>query len=495
MPNRLAMLLFVVTAATVMGADSEWVHIDSAGKLHYKTSERGDRIMDFSSAGYGSGGVNLPEVRVARTVAPSGGDDDSAAIQAAIDELATMPLHDGIRGAVLLKPGVYNCGKPIAIKASGVVLRGSDGTTLRLVGKHAAISIGAKEAPKPAGKWVAMIDSYVPSGAIAFHVESASSFAPGDSILIRRPATPVWVSFMGMDKLVRNGRKETWVSGQILTERRIRSIENDQLTLDIPLSDSFDVKYLAPPGGAVAKFAEHRIFNVGVEHLRIDSPPQPLTISEPHNSGIAIAGAVDVWVDDVDLAETIGSVSIAANAKRITVRNVNATHSVPTKGSAKPADFDAGGTQVLFDRCSGTGDDLFYFVTGARATGPIVLLNCTFHGHGWIQPHQRWATGLLLDNCHVPEGGIDLMNRGEMGSGHGWTIGWAVAWNCDARSFTIQEPPGAKNWAIGCIGAHAKAAMPFAKSPMLPEGTYDASGQRVVPESLYLAQLKQRLHP
>jgi hypothetical protein len=25
----------------------------------------------------------------------------------------------------------------------------------------------------------------------------------------------------------------------------------------------------------------------------------------------------------------------------------------------------------------------------------------------------------------VPEGGIDLMNRGEMGSGHGWTMGWA----------------------------------------------------------------------
>jgi hypothetical protein len=487
-----AILVLLVTASTTAAAESEWVHIGRDGKLTYKTSERGDQIMDFSAAGYGGGGVNLPDVPVVKTLSPSG-DDDSRVIQEAIDEVSKRPLDGRFRGAVLLGSGVYGCQKSITIKASGVVLRGGNGAILRLTGNHAAISVGTKESPKPAGAWVAMTDDYVPSGSTTFRVREVSGFTPGDPILIRRPATAAWVQFMGMDKLVRNGRKETWVSGSILTERTIRSIEGKQLTLEIPLSDSFDARYLVPPGGAVAKFTDWRMSNIGIEHLRIESPPQPVTISEPHNSGISLSGVVDAWVRDVRMVDTVGSVSIGTSARRITIQNVDVTHTVPTRGSAKPADFDAGGTQILFDRCSGTGDDLFYFVTGARATGPIVLLNCTFHGHGWIQPHQRWATGLLLDNCQVPEGGIDFMNRGEMGSGHGWTVGWAVAWNCEAKSFTIQQPPGAMNWAIGCSGARAKAAMPFTKSPTLAEGTYDSFGQRVSPQSLYLAQLKQRL--
>ena len=96
--------------------------------------------------------------------------------------------------------------------------------------------------------------------------------------------------------------------------------------------------------------------------------------------------------------------------------------------------------------------------------GPVVVLNCIFHGHGAIQPHMRWATGLLVDNCQVPEGGIDLMNRGIMGSGHGWTIGWSVVWNCTAKTFVIQQPPGSMNWAIGCKGLAETAAQPGTKA-------------------------------
>ena len=179
----------------------------------------------------------------------------------------------------------------------------------------------------------------------------------------------------------------------------------------------------------------------------------------------------------------------------MTVENVRITHTVATKGAAKPADFSTDGSQVLFHRCSATGDNLFYFVTGARVTGPNVLLNCSFHGNGHIQPHMRWATGLLIDGCEVREGGIDLMNRGEMGSGHGWTIGWAVAWNCLARSYIIQQPPGSMNWTIGCKGAREKSGMPFGHQPSLPEGAYDSYGTPVVPASLYLAQLAERLGP
>jgi len=105
----------------------------------------------------------------------------------------------------------------------------------------------------------------------------------------------------------------------------------------------------------------------------------------------------------------------------------------------------------------------------------------------------RWATGLLVDNCRVPDGGIEFMNRGEMGSGHGWAIGWAVAWNCAAKNFLIQRPPGAANWAIGCVGEQLTDVMPFKHPEKLPDGIVDSPGAPVAPASLYVAQLSERI--
>ncbi len=54
------------------GAQSEWVYAGPNGKLIYKTTGGGDRIMDFSHAGYRGGGVALPEVPVKMIPACSG---------------------------------------------------------------------------------------------------------------------------------------------------------------------------------------------------------------------------------------------------------------------------------------------------------------------------------------------------------------------------------------------------------------------------------------
>jgi hypothetical protein len=481
---------------------SRWVHLDSNGKLVYEALPSGDRIMDFSSAGYMEGGVKIPSPAVSKAVRPSGGDD-SAAIQEAIDAVSRASPVGGFRGAVLLEPGTFKCKATLAIRASGVVLRGSgagaNGTTIEMTGgPHGCISIAGPRSASAVGNPVTITDAYVPSGTNSFHVRNAAQFHADDSVIILRPITRSLIEFMGMDKLVRDGQKETWLAAgsEILTERTIESISGDRITLDIPLTDSLDAKYLNPPGATVARRdPADRISQAGVENLRIVSPPQPVTIRQPHHSGIRLSNASDCWVRDLAISDTVGSVSIGNSTSRITVERVDVVHSVATLGGPKPADFSADGTQILIDNCSATGDNLFYFVTGARVTGPIVLLNCTFHGNGHVEPHQRWATGLLFDNCHVPEGGIDFMNRGEMGSGHGWTIGWAVAWNCSAKSFVIQQPPGAANWAIGCQGARDTAPMPFGSGPKMPEGIYDSHGTRVSPASLYLEQLTERLGP
>ncbi len=521
----LSCLFSTLLASAIFSAEaaptSEWVHPGKDGKLVYKTTPAGDKIMNFSTAGYMGGGVALPDVPVKVTVKPSDGDDDTAAIQAAIDLVSAMKPEGNFRGSVLLAPGVFTCARTITIAASGVVLRGSgsgaNGTTIKMTGgRHSAITIGGGRrmwtgdgaavedvedanaardtAQKPNTAQTTITDAYVPSGAISFSVADAKDFGVGDTITIRRPTTAAWVKFMGMDTLNRNGRSQTWIglNRSENTERKIIAISGNKLTLDAPLSDSFDAKFVNPPGVTVFKTkAAPRVTQVGVENLHIQCPPLEIAYGQAPYSAIRVGGD-DCWVKDVYCEETMNSTVLSG--KRITMERVVVKHTYPNLGASKPTDFSIEGSQILIDRCRITGDNMYFVWTASLYPGPNVLLNCTFNGHGSrIQPHMRWSTGLLVDNCKVPEGGIDFPNRGVAGSGHGWTMGWAVAWNCLASTYVIQNPPGAMNWAIGCIGRRMQTARYFDTAPILPEGVFDSYGTPVAPQSLYLAQLAERL--
>jgi hypothetical protein len=98
--------------------------VGSGPELHYTKTVKGDRICDFSYAGYRGGGVALPEVPEKVKVAHTTGDC-SDTIQAAIDKVSDMPLQNGFRGAVLLASGTYKCSKTLTLHTSGVVLRGA----------------------------------------------------------------------------------------------------------------------------------------------------------------------------------------------------------------------------------------------------------------------------------------------------------------------------------------------------------------------------------
>ena len=499
-------------------ATSEWVYPGPDGKLVYKTTPAGDRIMDFSFAGYMGGGVALPDVAVVKTVKPSGGEDDTEMIQKALDEVGAMPLKDGFRGTVLLTSGTFTCAQTLTISASGVVLRGSgtqgvDATTISMTGRpHPAIVVrgaGGGERrraaastqpaslgdPRTLGIESKIADAYVPSGVTTFKVTDASGFAVGDTISIRKPATEAWIKFMQMDDLTRNGRDQTWIGAgsTIDSERHITKIEGSKITVDVPLSDSYDAKYLNPPGTTVVKIRPPaRLTQVGIENLHIECPPQEISHTQPHFSAIRLNGQ-DCWIRDVAIDETMNSVGVGG--ARITLQRVSVTRKAKHLGASKPAEFAPNGQQVLLDRCSVTADNVWFVATGAGVSGPIVVLNCTFHGLGRSESHQRWSTGMLYDNVRVPDGGIELRNRGEMGSGHGWSMGWGVLWNCRAKNYIVQNPPGAMNWLIGSIGEAELSPRPFGSGPMLPQGTIDSAGVPVAPQSLYLTQLAERLGP
>jgi hypothetical protein len=479
-------------------------------------------MMDFSTAGYMGGGVALPMVPVKRTVQPSGNEDDTDAIQAAVNEVAALPLVDGFRGAVLLAPGVFTCSRTINLQTSGVVLRGSGsgsgGTTIRMTGgRHSAFAIGggrgqgggaaarddddeppALAAPARETQVASSVitDAYVPAGTKVFTLESVDGFAVGDIISIRRPTTAAWIKLVEMDTLRRVGRPQTWLGEgrNLVMERTITAINGNRVTVDISLADSLDAKYLNPPGTRVSKIRPASATRqVGVEHLHLQCPPLETSYGQAPYSGFRIDGE-DCWVKDVYCEELMNTSVL--RGKRITMQEVVIKHTYPNLGASKPTDFSIEGTQMLLDRCRVTGDNTYFVWTGSLAPGPNVLLNCVFNGHGSrIQPHMRWSTGMLVDNCKVPEGGIDFPNRGVAGSGHGWTMGWAVAWTSLAKFYVIQNPPGAANWAIGCIGDRELTARYFDVEPILPEGIFDSHGTPVAPQSLYLAQLQDRLGP
>ncbi len=497
------LLITLLSASASVTAQSRWVYPGRDGKLVYAKSPKGDRIADFSYAGYEGGGVALPTVPTKHTVSPSGADD-TAAIQHAIDEVSALPLVSGFRGAVELAPGTFHCADTITISASGVVLRGAgmgkDGTAIVMTGSpHLAIHVAGKLVQKVIAPETYLADSYVPFGTTVIHVADASNLHPGDTLLIFKPVTDAWLHFMGMDNMSRNGQEEHWVGKDHLeVRRRIAAVSGNTITLDVPLMDSYDARFFGSTHAAVTKVdLSGQVSQVGVEDLLIIAPKRRIALGDPEFDGLTMQDAVDSWVQSVAMEETTNSLHIDSGTERITVLRCDVVQHEPVTSSAKPFDFSSNGSQILFDRCTGSGDNTFYFATQARQQGPVVVLHCRFKGDGHIQPHQRWSTGLLIDNCEVPDGGIDLKNRGEMGTGHGWAIGWGVAWNNVAKTLEMNQPPGVANWSIGNRGAQSNPPMPVygGPKPDLPAAVTESPGKPVKPQSLYLEQLRERLGP
>jgi hypothetical protein len=497
-PVLVAVLFFGVC---LLPAQSRWVHPGADGKLIYLQSHEGDHIADFSSAGYKGGGVALPVVPGKRTVAPSGGDD-TAAIQKAIDEVSALPLTNGFRGAVELATGVFHCAGTLSITASGVVLRGagSAATTLQMTGDpHLALRIEGRLEQKQTEVQTTVADAYVPSGTRILHLADAAQFHPGDLVEIDKPVTPSWIHFMLMDSLNREGRDEHWIGKDHLeVRRRIAAVKGNTVLLEIPLMDNYDAKFFEGRPVDVHKVeVSGQIAAVGVEDLRIVAPKRSIALDDPHFDGLEMKDAVDSWLQSVNLEETTSAVRIESGTERITVLRCDVTQHVAVTSSAKPFGISVNGAQILIDRCTGFGNEIFFVATQARQQGPVVVLHCRFTGNGHIQPHQRWSTGVLIDNCEVPEGGIDFKNRGIMGSGHGWAIGWAVAWNNSAKTLEMNEPPAVANWSIGNRGAQSNPPMPMRGHEKLPlnGAITESAGKPVEPQSLYLAQLAERLGP
>src|SRR5438874_10301318 len=126
-------LLLLSIACIARGAEKQQPLIAEGADhtLVYRTEPNGDRVPDFSYAGYHAGETPIPDVPV-RMFVPFAPGDQTSRVQAAIDQLSHAPLER--RGAVLLGPGRWEIRGGLSIRESGIVLRGSgtgeSGTTL-----------------------------------------------------------------------------------------------------------------------------------------------------------------------------------------------------------------------------------------------------------------------------------------------------------------------------------------------------------------------------
>src|SRR5581483_1440421 len=150
------------------------------GKLAYTAEASGDRVPDFSTAGYRGGGMAIPDVPV-RVVVPRREGDNTARIQAAIDYVASLPADaHGFRGAVLLEKGRYDIAGGLKIAASGVVLRGQgmgpEGTVLFASGqdRRTLITISGVNDRQITSSEMAIADKYVPVNATKFRVSGGN---------------------------------------------------------------------------------------------------------------------------------------------------------------------------------------------------------------------------------------------------------------------------------------------------------------------------------
>lgn len=532
------------------------VHFGQDGHLVYTPDYRGNRIPDFSYVGYKEGTVAIPEVENAITLAPENGDDTDR-IQQAIDELSSYALDEnGIRGAILLKRGVYRIDGTLQVKESGIVIKGEgqgdfkklwlnpdEGHTLNGLKAHIEekkatiliatghetrriLDIGGEEGLKiERDSGIEIMDQYVPVGSHSFRLISDDhDLKIGDKIIIERSGNEDWISEIGMDQIPpRPDYEETgraiiqWSPFKLQFENIVKAVDGDKIWVTYPVFSAIEQKW---GGGRVYKFSDPgRISQVGVENLRAISfwKKNEYGVDDTRHPDrfLRFDKVINAWVKNVTVEHfygTGGAFSLGRNSLSITMDSVSSL--IADKNYYMGEGYDEtgryydetgvytgrygwslAGQNALIKNAYAINNRHAYAVNN-RVAGPNVFLESTAEKSlTWSEPHHRWSVGGLYDNTYE-DYGIALMNRLRYGSGHGWAGANYVAWNTSGGELVVEQPPTAQNWAIGHMGK--KSDGPFHEWNMEifdnSYGYWESLGQHVKPKSLYRQQLKNRLN-
>lgn len=457
-----------------------------------------DTIPDFSRVGYMWGEKDFPTstgefINVVEFPAASGGDD-TAAVQAAIDNAAYGTI-------IRFKPQEYIISGILSLNRSGIVLQGAvdsqglPATTFRAAGNtendirdllvvgtavvsgsdyytttdcalsadedHDDAYTVAKRTVRSSYPSVSTGSAIIGSaycGSMFVSVMDPQMFSPGSSVQIYRPATNTWLDAIHMREIVQNpgdkGHINQWSTSDygISWERTVTAVKGNRIYFDNPLVMRLDDTY---GRGMLQLISWDRVTQCGIENIRFVSDHDGSKLDSDNNhafNAITIKAAEHCWINNVDSWYFAQScVDMAYGAKNITVRGCRQHQPCgQVKGGLRYAFHVSRGALCLIDGC--TADrDRHGFVTGARVAGPNVFIRCTGTNMKNVTgPHQRWATGLLYDHVTTDQN-IVVQDGGNFGTGHGWQGANVVLWVCSAPAIICQSPwASAYNYAIGC---------------------------------------------
>ena len=288
---------------------------------------------------------------------------------------------------------------------------------------------------------------------------------------------------------------------EIYWERRVTAIEGNRIYLDNTI-----VMGIGGDGygtGRLVKGSYSRISECGIENMTLDTRYDASKksgkdfIDEDHCwTGILVTAAEHSWIRNVTTHHfRLSSIELGSGSKNITVAGCRSLEPVSeVKGGRRYAFHFSQSQLCLFKDCF-CDDDRHEYVCGSKVPGPNVFLRCrSTNNREEAGPHQRWTTGVLYDNVVIEGGELNIHDRGDYGTGHGWTSANVVLYNCEAASFVCQSPwASAQNWAIGCVGTKKRSDRTYKDNlGTRPDGIWISPGVHVSPESLYESQLSER---
>ena len=328
----------------------------------------------------------------------------------------------------------------------------------------------------------------MPVGAKSFSVSSTAGYKTGDSIIVFRPGTAKWIQDLRMDKLeVRDSTTRQWTPAEydFHFERVITKIEKNRIYIDNPIVMQMEDQY---GGGEIYKYSfPGRISNVGIENLYCVSDYVNDTDEDHGWNAIFFDNIENGWVKNVT-ARYFGysCVNLGVQTKNMTVDSCRYIEPKSQIIGARRYSFNNDGQLNLVMNCF-SSEGRHDYVTGAKVRGPNVFYNCRSEiAKADIGAHHRWAMGTLYDNI-VSDGEINIQDRGNWGTGHGWAGVNQVIWNCTASKAAIQDPwVSGRNYVVGL------KAIPYdGRLKNRNRSEWEGKdGNGLQPSSLYLAQVK-----
>lgn len=518
---------------------SELVNVDDEGIITYNKDEDGFILPNFSHAGYKNGNVAIPDVPVVKTLTAIEGKDNTQQIQDAIDEIGAMALNaDGIRGALLLKKGLYKIKGPIYIHYDGVVLRGegndgdpanstvlydyfrdTDGYSSKrnviVLGNRTNDSWGLNK-----NNVENIIDDIVPVGSYKIRIAKNENYKDGDLVRIDHPCTQAWLEAVDYGDVGEGKTPWSTSTAPINYHRYVKSVKHSdtetEITLDAPVFYSLN-RSLSQC--TIYRFQGNSMQNIGIENLRIDMANTGIPDAQHAWNAVGFRNAENCWAKDVVALHFGQAGFFTSRSTRITMERCYSLDPVGVVTGERMYNFNnAENSQlILFKECYGRGGRHNFVSNGTSTTSGCVVYNCKSEGSRTSsEGHRIWTQGMLFDSYEDfnPISGsaalatLGFYNRYQMGSGHGWAMAHGVMWNCNMVTdhttaeakknspvgtrgqIFCEKPPTSQNYAIGCFVERESDVKTYRRSIGYVEGT-NVPG--LYPQSLYKAQLDERL--